>query len=190
MDTQQELFEHELRDLYDAEKKLDRALETMSKKVSDERLSQSFADHRETTKEQARRLEQVFGLVDKKARREPCRGINGLINEFTEFVKKEEPSGEIVNAFATGAALKVEHYEIVAYQSLIRLASQLGLTEAADLLAMSLAEEERTAEALETMADQFAGPLTLASVRSDVPVVVMETAEEIVLPESEEPLVR
>ena len=190
LDTRQELFEHELRDLYDAEKKLDRALETMSKKVSDRTLSKSFTNHRITTKEQVKRLEQIFKSLDRKPRREPCRGINGLVNEFTEFVKKEEPSEEILDAFATGAALKVEQYEIVAYRSIIRLAGQLGATEAIDLLTRSLAEEEKTAQALEAMADQLAGPLTLASQNED-PVVVRDViAREVVLPEAEDSVAR
>jgi ferritin-like metal-binding protein YciE len=185
LDTRQELFEHELRDLYDAEKKLDRALETMAKKVPDPTLSQSFTNHRKTTKEHARRLERVFALVDKKPRREPCRGINGLINEFTEFVKKEEPTDDILNAYTPGAALKVEHYEIVAYQSLIRLAGQLQLSEAIDLLAQSLTDEQQTAQALETMAEQFSGPMAQSAGR-DEPLVVRDVVEgEVVLPESD-----
>ena len=133
MDSEQDLFEHELRDVYDAEKKLVRALENMANKVTDERLSDSISEHRTTTQQQVTRLEQVFKLLDKKPRREPCRGINGLINEFTKFVK-EEPSDEILNIFAVGAGLKVEQYEIVAYQSLLRLAQQLGMPDARDLL--------------------------------------------------------
>jgi ferritin-like metal-binding protein YciE len=191
LDTQQELFEHELRDLYDAEKKLDRALETMAKHVPDSTLSQSFTDHRKTTKEQAKRLEQIFKALDRKPRREPCRGINGLINEFTEFIKKEEPSAEILNAFATGAALKVEHYEIVAYQSLIRLAGQLGLPEAVDLLTRSLTEEEQSAQLLGTFADEFAGPLAAVSQDRDEFLVVTDVMEgEVILPETEETGVR
>jgi ferritin-like metal-binding protein YciE len=187
LDTQQELFEHELRDVYDAEKKLDRALETMAKKVSDAALSDSFREHRRVTQAQAKRLEQIFKLLDKKPRREPCRGINGLINEFTEFTKKEEPSDEILNGFATGAALKIEQYEIVAYQSLIRLGTQLGLSEAVDLLTSNLTEEQETAQTLELMADELAGPLPVLSQRPDEPVVVMEAMEdEVILPETEE----
>lgn len=183
LDTLQELFEHELRDMYDAENKLVRALDTMAKKVGDETLSQAFKEHRQMTQGQVKRLEKVFRFVDKKPRREPCRGINGLIEEFTKFVSQEEPSKEILNAFAIGAALKVEHYEIVAYQSLLRLAGRSGLTEAIGLLEQSLAEEQDTAQRLESMADQFAGLSTPAYGSAEEPVVMadVDLGEEVML---------
>jgi ferritin-like metal-binding protein YciE len=171
-----------LRDVYDAEIKLVRALENMAKKVPDEKLSTNISQHRETTRQQVKRVEQVFRLLDKKPRREPCRGINGLIDEFTRFLK-EEPSEEILNSFAVGASLKVEQYEIVAYQSLLRLARQVNLPEALDLLAQSLSEEEATAEQLRAMADQLAGPLVPATDEPVVAPAVMQ--KEVVLSEAE-----
>lgn len=183
LDTLQELFEHELRDMYDAENKLVRALDTMGKKVGDETLSRAFKEHRRITQEQSKRLEKIFRLVDKKPRREPCRGINGLIEEFSKFVSQEEPSKEILNVFAIGAAMKVEHYEIVAYQSLLRLAGGLGLTEATGLLEQSLAEEQDTVLQLESMADQFAG-LSAPAYRPAEESVVMASPDlsgEVVL---------
>jgi ferritin-like metal-binding protein YciE len=159
LDTPQDLFEHELRDIYDAENKLTRALERMAKKAPDQQLAQGFEEHRRETQDQIKRLEEVFQFLHRKPRREPCAGINGLIEEFSEFVKEEKPSEEVLNLFTIGAALKIEHYEIVAYESLLRLASQSGLTEAVDPLALNLAEEQQTAERLERMADQLGGPL-------------------------------
>jgi ferritin-like metal-binding protein YciE len=182
LDSEQDLFEHELRDVYDAEKKLVRALENMANKVTDERLSSSISEHRTTTQQQVKRLEQVFKLLDKKPRREPCRGINGLINEFTKFVK-EEPSDEILNIFAVGAGLKVEQYEIVAYQSLLRLAQQLGMPDARDLLTQNLMEEEATAVQLEALADQLGGSLTPVG---DEPIVMPAAMDEEVVVLAEE----
>jgi ferritin-like metal-binding protein YciE len=188
MDVPKELFEHELRDIYDAEKKLERALETMAKKVPHETMSRGFSEHRKATQEQVKRLEQIFGLVGKKPRREPCRGISGLIEEFTRFVRDESPSEEILNVFAAGAALKVEHYEIVAYQSLLRLANRVGLSEAVSLLEESLAEEEETARRLNAIADEFAG-LTTAAVAEPVLLPNAEVVEEVaVLTDSERAL--
>lgn len=184
LDTEQDLFEHELRDVYDAEKKLVRALESMANKVTDETLSSSISEHRTTTRQQVKRLEQVFKLLDKKPRREPCRGINGLLNEFTKFVK-EEPADQILNIYAVGAGLKIEQYEIVAYQSLLRLAQQLGMPEARDLLTQTLMEEEATAVQLEALADQLGGSLTPAA---DDPVVMPAAMDEevvVVLAEEE-----
>ncbi len=183
LDTLQELFEHELRDMYDAEHKLVRALRTMAKKVPDKALSENLEDHRSITQRQVKRLEEVFRAVDKKPRREPCRGINGLIDEFTKFVNQEESSEEILNTFAVGASLKVEQYEIVAYQTLLRLAGQLELPEALALLEENLSEEIEAARQLESLADQLAGPLTSLSNVSREPVILPEVTEQIVLGE-------
>jgi ferritin-like metal-binding protein YciE len=149
-DTAKELFEHELRDIYDAENKLVRATETMAKKVSDPSLARSFDEHSRVTKQQVRRLEKVFDLVGRKPRRERCKGIDGLIEEFTDFVKEESPSKEVLDLFATAAGAKVEHYEISAYNSLIQLATQLGIEEGVALLDQTLAEETETLQKLET----------------------------------------
>jgi ferritin-like metal-binding protein YciE len=186
IDTHQELFEHELKDIYDAEHKLVRALGTMAKKVSDRVLSEGLNEHRRITQGHIKRLEEVFRLLDKKPRREPCRGINGLIDEFTKFVSREEPSEEILNAFAVGAGLKVEQYEIVAYQTLLRLASQLDLQEPRALLGENLSEETEAAGQLEALAEQLAGPLTSVPDVSHEPVILPEVTEQIVLGEESE----
>jgi ferritin-like metal-binding protein YciE len=155
MDSGKELFEHELRDIYDAEHKLVNALETMASKVADPTLTQAFEEHRKVTQNQIKRLDQVFGVVERAPRREACDGINGLISEFSGFVKDESPSEPILNVFATSAALKVEHYEINAYKSLIKLADQLGLAPAAELLEQNLKEELETAQELETLSEKL-----------------------------------
>jgi ferritin-like metal-binding protein YciE len=152
-DTGRELFEHELRDIYDAEHKLINALEKMAKDASDEQLTQAFTEHRVVTQQQAERLERVFELIERAPRREPCAGINGLIEEYQKFNKEEDPSPEVRDVFATGAALKVENYEISSYKSLIKLATQLGLTEAVTLFQENLREEEETAREVEQMSE-------------------------------------
>jgi ferritin-like metal-binding protein YciE len=182
--TLQELFEHELREIYDAEHKLVRALESMAKKTPDESLAQGFREHRDATREQIKRLEQVFRLLDRKPRRESCRGINGLIAEFTKFVKEEEPSEEVLNTFATGAALKVENYEIVAYESLLRLTNSIELGDAIDPLRHNLLEERRTAEQLEAFADELSGPVP--GEEEDLAVVSDASQETITVPDSEQ----
>lgn len=155
MESGKDLFIHELKDIYDAELKLVNALEDMAKKVENPQLKQSFEEHGVVTQQQIERLEKVFPMVDRKPSREACKGINGLIAEFKEFVKEEEPSSEVLNVFATGAALKVEHYEIVSYRSLIKLADQLGLADAATIFQQNLREEEETATELETMSEKL-----------------------------------
>ena len=155
MDTGMDLFIHELQDIYDAENKLVNALETMSNKVENPELSKSFDEHRTVTEGQVKRLEKVFSLVDRAPSREKCDGINGLISEFSSFVKEESPNEKVLNVFATAAALKVEHYEICGYKSLIKLADQLGLSEAAQLFEESLKEEQETADELETFSEKL-----------------------------------
>jgi ferritin-like metal-binding protein YciE len=152
-ETARELFEHELRDIYDAEHKLIKALEKMAKDASDDQLSNAFHEHRGVTQQQARRLERVFQLVDRAPRREACAGINGLIEEYQKFNKEEDPSPVVRDVFALGAALKVESYEISAYKSLIKLANQLGLIEATSLFEDSLREEQEAAREVEEMSE-------------------------------------
>jgi ferritin-like metal-binding protein YciE len=93
--------------------------------------------------------------VDRKPSRQPCHGINGLMEEFSDFVKKESPADEVLNVFATGAALKVKNYEITAYKSLMKLADQMGLSEAGQLFQENLTEEEDTAKELEMVSPEL-----------------------------------
>lgn len=160
METGRELFEHELRDIYDAENKLLNALEKMSEDASDEQLATAFREHREVTQEQVKRLERVFELIDRSARREPCAGINGLIEEYQRFKSEEDPAPGVRDVFAAGAALKVEHYEICSYRSLIGLAGQLGLTEAVTLFEESLREEQETAQEAQQLAEMLGKKLS------------------------------
>lgn len=146
-----ELFDHELRDLYDVEKKLTRAVASMSKKVKDPQLKSALEEHLTVTEEQATRLEEVFSAVGLKPRREPCKGIDGLIEEFKKFATEEKPAKPILDIFAAGSAKKVEHYEILSYKSLIELATKLGLDDVVPLLEQSLSEEEEAAAKLESL---------------------------------------
>jgi ferritin-like metal-binding protein YciE len=126
----------------------------MATKASHRDLAKGFAAHAKTTKRQARRLEQVFRTVGRKPRRHRCAGIDGLIEEYATFVRDEKPSEEVLDAFSIAAALKVEHYEIVAYKDLIKLAQQLGNHTAAGLLKETLKEEQTTASLLENLSQQ------------------------------------
>lgn len=149
------LFGHELRDVYDAEMKLVRATQSMAKKVKDKELSASLLEHSKVTENQAARLEKVFEIMGRKPRRQKCKGIDGLIEEFTSFVQEEKPSPDVLNVFATVAGQKVEYYEIVSYRSLIRLATELGLNDAVSLFEQNLEEEQRAAEELEAASERL-----------------------------------
>ncbi|HVE75985.1 MAG TPA: DUF892 family protein [Actinomycetota bacterium] len=160
METAKDLFEHELRDLYDAEHKLVLALESMASKCSDQQLVDGFKTHKKMTEQQIARLEKVFELVDRKPRREPCAGITGLTEEFSKFVSDESPSPEVLDVFAASAAKKVEQYEIQAYSSMVDLATKLGLSEAADLLKATLSEEEKTYSEVSAAAEKVGKALS------------------------------
>lgn len=155
METLKDLFVHELKDIYDAENKLVNAVESMASKVTDPKLASALQDHLKETKQQVGRLEQVFPLVGLRPSREACKGINGLIEEFSTFVKDENPSSEILDTFAIGAAQKVEHYEICGYESLIELATSLGLNEAVSLFEVSLNEEQAASETLKSLSSSI-----------------------------------
>lgn len=153
--TARELFEHELRDAYDAEHRMVDSLKEMSSKVTDPELSKGFDMHRQQTQRQIERLETVFSSIGESPQRESCEGIQGLIEEFKTFTKEEDPSTEVLNLFASVSAKKVEHYEIVAYESLMQLATQLGLRDAQAALRENLAEELSTADQLQGMSEKL-----------------------------------
>jgi ferritin-like metal-binding protein YciE len=154
-DTAAQLFEHHIRDMYDAEQKLVRALRRMSKNATDRKLARGFTAHAKTTQRQVRRLQQVFKGLGRKPRRQSCAGVDGLIEEYSTFVREERPAAEVLDAFSAEAGLKVEHYEIVAYKGLIDLAKRLGLRSEAKLLTETLREEETTATELEKLSKKL-----------------------------------
>jgi ferritin-like metal-binding protein YciE len=158
-----ELLLHELKDMYDAEHKFAEALTTMIERTRDRPLTDGFRRHREVTRGQIRRLEQCFDEVGQRPQREECAGAKGLTEEYKSFVQKERPDAETHDLFAAGAALKVEHYEIVAYATMIDLALRLDLDECANLLTENLREEEATAAELEMASRKLGAELTGSS---------------------------
>ncbi|HYG76161.1 MAG TPA: DUF892 family protein [Planctomycetota bacterium] len=179
MESAHEMFIHELGDVRDAEMKLVSQLQKMAKKVSDETLRQLFEQHREETEGQIERLEQIYEELEEKPKRQPCKGMSGLIDEFQTFVKEEKPEDELLDVYACSAAIKVEHYEISSYESLISMAHKLGLEEAAKLLEQTLEEEKNTLQKL-----QEAGQELLAQL--PVEEEMMEEGEEEEEEEEEE----
>lgn len=154
MDNLNELFEHELKDVYDAEQRILKALEKQASEVADAKVAEAFEEHLEETKGQVERLERVFEVVGIKRQAQTCHGIVGLLREREEFIK-EDPSTEVLHTFNLGAAAKVELYEISAYEGLIRLAEQLDLDEeVTELLLENLEEEEAHLERVEAFLDE------------------------------------
>lgn len=154
METIEELFEHELKDIYGAETALLAALEQMAGESSDRDIRRAFTQHRRETQGQIRRLDKVFKSLGQKAETATCAGMEGLIKEKKAFLR-ERPSPELLEFYNIGAAQKVERYEITAYESLIDMAEKLGLTAAVELLEQNLQEEEAALNTLQTISSEF-----------------------------------
>jgi ferritin-like metal-binding protein YciE len=154
METIEELFEHELKDMYSGETALLDALEQMAGESSDKDIKKAFTQHRRETQGQIKRLDKVFKMLGQKADADTCAGIEGLIKEKKLFMR-EKPSPELLEFFNIGAAQKAERYEITAYENLIDMADKLGLADAVELLEQNLQEEEATLNKLKAIASEF-----------------------------------
>lgn len=150
----EELFQHELRDVLDAERQILKALPKMIKAAERDELKAAFEEHKGVTEEQVGRLETIFESLGKAARGKHCKGMEGLLTEGSEMIEEEETSPTL-DAAMIGAAQKVEHYEIAAYGTLIAYAKLLGLEEAVDLLVTTLGEEKETDEKLTSIASEL-----------------------------------
>jgi|SRR6202008_276605 len=139
------LFEDELKDIYWAEKALTKALPKMAKNATSPELKKAIEDHLAETKDQVKKVEFVFGLLEKKVVAKKCEAMAGLIKEGEEIMKDTE-KGSQRDAGIISAGQKVEHYEIASYGTLRAFADTLELTEAAEMLAEIL-EEEKNADA-------------------------------------------
>jgi len=151
LDTVENLFLHELKDLLSAEKQLVKALPKMAKGAASESLRTAFEEHLEQTKGHVKRLEDIFSLLGKASRAEHCKAMEGLIEEGADLLA-EDGTPEVKDAALIGAAQRVEHYEIAAYGTVRTLAEMLGNKEAAKLLQQTLDEEKETDEKLTELA--------------------------------------
>jgi ferritin-like metal-binding protein YciE len=154
MQTIEELFEHELKDMYSAEHSLLDALEQMAGESSDRDIRKAFTQHRKETQGQIKRLDRVFKTLGQKPEAETCPGIEGLIKEKKVFMR-ERPSPELLEFYNIGAAQKTERYEITAYENLIDMADKLGMANVVELLEQNLEEEEATLNKLKAIASEF-----------------------------------
>jgi ferritin-like metal-binding protein YciE len=143
-----ELFHDGLRDIYFAEKKILVALPKMAKAAESEELANAFKEHEQQTKEQVRRLEKVFRIIDETPRGKNCPAITGIIDEG-EVIIEEYKDSPALDAGLVGAAQAVEHD----YGTLKAWAEELGLEEAVSLLEATLTEEEDTDKKLWDLAE-------------------------------------
>ena len=152
MQDLQDLFVDQLRDLYNAEKQLVKALPKMAKKASDEGLKQAFTMHLEETKGHVERLEQIFEQLGKRASGKTCKAMKGLVEEGQEAME-EDATPEVLDAALIAAAQRVEHYEMAGYGTVRSYAKLLGNNQAAKLLQQTLDEEGNTDKKLTQLAE-------------------------------------
>lgn len=160
LDTLKELYVNELRDLYNAEGQLVKALPKMAKAASSDELKEAFEKHLEQTKGHMERLEEVFEEIGEKTKGKTCHAMKGLIEEGSE-VLKAEGEDSVLDAAMIVAAQKVEHYEIAGYGSVRTFAQLLGQDKSAELLQQTLDEESETNELLNKLAEDIVNPEAL-----------------------------
>jgi ferritin-like metal-binding protein YciE len=153
LDTLKKLYVEELRDLYNAENQLLKALPKMAKGASSGELKQAFEDHLEQTKEHVERLDEIFERLGEKPTGKTCKAMKGLIEEGAEMLE-EDGEESVIDAGLIGAAQRVEHYEIAAYGTVRTFANLLGEEEAVDLLQQTLDEEGETDKQLSELAEE------------------------------------
>ena len=152
--TLRDLYIDELRDLYNAETQLTKALPRMAKASSNSQLRQAFEEHLRQTSEHVSRLEQIFDVLEEKATGKKCLGMEGLVKEGAETIQ-EGYEDAVMDAAIIGAAQRVEHYEIAAYGTTTELARLLGEDEHVSLLEQTLYEEKQTGERLTQLAGEI-----------------------------------
>lgn len=154
LETLRDLYVDELKDLYNAENQIIKALPRLIKAANSDELRQAFEDHLNKTEGHVARLEQIFENLGERARGKKCLGMEGLIEEGKELLK-EDAEPEVLDAALIGAAQRVEHYEIAAYGTVRAFAEQLGHNDAADLLQQTLDEEGEADKLLTQIAESL-----------------------------------
>jgi ferritin-like metal-binding protein YciE len=147
-----DLFEHQLRDIYYAENQIVKALPKMIEKASNSELRNGFSEHLEQTRNHVTRLEQIFEMQDLTPEGVDCPAIDGIIEEADE-VSGEVDDKRVLDAALIAAAQAVEHYEITRYGTLIAWARELGRSDCVSLLETTLEEEKSTDEKLSKLAE-------------------------------------
>ena len=152
--TLQDAFLDEIRDAYDAEKQLTRALPKLAKAATSPKLKAAFEGHLEETKGHVQKLEQVFQLLDEKARGKHCDGIAGIIEEGKALLEEKDSfDSDTLDACLVAGGQRAEHYEMAAYGSLIAWAKSLGHNDVATILGSILDQEKAADEKLTRIAE-------------------------------------
>jgi ferritin-like metal-binding protein YciE len=147
-----EALVEEIRDLYNAEKQLLKALPKMAKGASSDELRNAFESHLEETEGQVTRLERVFELLDEKPRGKHCAGMAGIIEEGND-VLQEDMEDAVLDACLIASGQRAEHYEMAAYGTTVAWAEALELGDVAQLLRETLNEEKAADKKLSALAE-------------------------------------
>jgi len=153
IDSLTELLVDELKDLYDAEKRLTKAIPKLAKKASNDQLRTALEEHLAETETQIGRLEEAFEHLGETAKAKPCAGMRGIIEEGNEHVGEDYEDDDLRDAVIIGSAQRVEHYEIAAYGTAIAHAKLLGHNDVVELLVESMNEEKAADEKLTEIAE-------------------------------------
>jgi ferritin-like metal-binding protein YciE len=153
IDSLETMFIEELKDLYDAERRLTKAIPKLSKAATSDELRQALDNHLAETQEHVSRLEQAFESMDTPAKGKACAGIKGIIEEADEHVGEDFESDDLRDATIIGAAQRAEHYEIAAYGTAIAHARLLGRDDVVQLLEDTLDEEKAADQKLTQIAE-------------------------------------
>ena len=148
-----DLYIDELKDLYNAENQLVKALPKLARAAASDELRQGFEEHLEQTKGHVERLEKIFQMLDESPKGKKCKGMEGLIVEGSE-VMEQDYEGSLLDAALIGTAQRVEHYEIAGYGTARSFAESLGQTDHVSLLNETLEEEKETDQKLTELAKQ------------------------------------
>jgi ferritin-like metal-binding protein YciE len=149
-----DLYVEQLRDLYDGENQIIKALPKMIESTESEELRSALEEHLEITRQQAQRLETIFEGLGEDAKGEKCKGMEGIIKEGSEVVK-EDMSDTVKDAAIIASAQRVEHYEIAGYGTVRTYADLLGEEQAVELLQQTLDEEKEADEKLSQLAEEI-----------------------------------
>src|SRR5258707_12184108 len=149
-----ELYVDELKDLYDAENRLVKALPKVAKAATSEKLRSAVEEHLEQTRGHVDRLKEIFDNLGEKTSGKKCAGMTGILKEGEELMD-EDYEGPVMDAALISAAQRVEHYEIAAYGTVRTWAELLGENEASSLLEETLEEEKETDEKLTQLAEEI-----------------------------------
>jgi ferritin-like metal-binding protein YciE len=165
----EDLYVHQLRDLYSAESLIIDALPRMARKASNPQLKRAFETHLEESEQQKERLEQIFNQMDLSPKGETCKAMKGLVAEAEDFIDEakklfgsDSPSA-VLDAGLIAEAQRVEHYEISAYGTVATYAETLNRTADHQLLAATLAEEKETDQKLSDLAKSMVNPAAVTA---------------------------